>query len=186
MNYFDIRTYRPLLLLILLVPIMCQAQESKLPENVSSNGKIELPNDFQVDYVFLGSWFLDLKEQKSKLMQHVYTRKQDLIAYQQSGQWPDGAVVVKEQIKVVDSDIGVAVESYAEKTNGFFVMVKDRENHFPDNPLWGDGWGWSFLDAKDLSQTTTTDYKKDCLGCHEPVRDTDLIFIKGYPLLNGG
>ena len=185
MNYFDMQIYRTLSLLILLAPFICQAQADKLPDNVSAKGVISLPNDFQVNYVFLGSWFLDLKEQKGKLMQHVYTRKQDVISYQQTGEWPDGAVVIKTQIKVIDSDIGSAIESYAGKPNGYFVMVKDRENHFPGNPLWGDGWGWSFFDSEDLAKTTTTDYKKDCLGCHEPVRKTDLIFIKGYPLLNG-
>lgn len=184
MNLFNIKIYSPLLLVFLLQPHICQAQDSQLPNNVAANGDIALPDNFQMNYVFLGSWFLDFKEQKNKLMQHVYTRKQDVVEYQQTGQWPDGAVLIKEQIKVVNSDIGVAVESYAGKTNGFFVMIKDRQNRFPDNPLWGDGWGWSFFSSEDSSKTTTTDYKKDCLGCHEPVRETDLVFIKAYPVLN--
>ena len=31
--------------------------------------------------------------------------------------------------------------------------------------------------------TVTTNYKTDCLGCHEPARATDLVYVQGYPML---
>lgn len=178
------KNYNQLLLLVLLLAPICHAQENQFANNVAPNGTIALPDRFRMNYVFLGSWFLELKEQESKLMQHVYARRKDAVSYQKTGQWPDGAVLIKEQIEVTSSDVDFAIESYAEKTNGFFVMVKDRKNRFPNNPLWGDGWGWSYFSSEDLTKTTTKDYKKDCLGCHEPARKTDLVFIKGYPILN--
>jgi len=62
-------------------------------------------------------------------------------------------------------------------------MVKDSQGRFPGNPLWGDGWGWSFFGADDRTKPVTTDYRADCLGCHEPARATDLIYSRAYPVL---
>jgi hypothetical protein len=66
---------------------------------------------------------------------------------------------------------------------GWFVLVRDSKNSHPGNKLWGDGWGWSWFDAGNPSKTTSTDYKVDCLPCHEPARATDWIYVQGYPEL---
>jgi hypothetical protein len=29
----------------------------------------------------------------------------------------------------------------------WFILIKDDKNRFPDNPLWGDGWGWALFKA---------------------------------------
>lgn len=63
-------------------------------------------------------------------------------------------------------------------------MVKDKTGkHAGQSPLWGDGWGWAFYEGTETQKTVTTDYRKDCLGCHEPVRSQDLIYVQGYPVL---
>ncbi|WP_204376627.1 cytochrome P460 family protein [Methyloceanibacter marginalis] len=49
--------------------------------------------------------------------------------------------------------------------------------------MWGDGWGWAFYEGTETQKTITTDYRKDCLGCHEPARGQDLIYVQGYPIL---
>lgn len=172
--------------LALLVPDMARAlpQATSLPDNVSSSGVISVPKKFRTDFVFLGSWFLELKEQDGKLMQHVYSRKEDVEAFQKTGQWPDGAMLIKEQLQAKTSDSKKMTESFAGHSKGIFVMVKDREKRFSGNPLWGDGWGWSLFAADKPAQPVTRNYQSDCLSCHEPARDSDLVFIKGYPLLN--
>jgi Cytochrome P460 len=53
----------------------------------------------------------------------------------------------------------------------------------PGNPLWGDGWGWSWFDADKPLKTTSTDYHNDCMGCHVPATPTDFIYVQGYPSL---
>lgn len=35
-----------------------------------------------------------------------------------------------------------------------------------------------------IKQTVTTNYKNDCLTCHEPARGPDLLYFQGYPLLH--
>ena len=32
-------------------------------------------------------------------------------------------------------------------------------------------------------QTTSTDYRKDCLSCHQPAKSTDWMCSLGYPAL---
>jgi hypothetical protein len=73
---------------------------------------------------------------------------------------------------------------HAENQKLWFVMVKDDKNRFPDNPKWGDGWGWALYYANDPSKDVSTDYKKDCLGCHVPAKLTDFVYVDGYPVLN--
>jgi len=73
--------------------------------------------------------------------------------------------------------------SHADKLKGWFVMVKDGKNSHPGNPLWGDGWGWSWFDADKPLKTTSTNYKADCQGCHVPAQSTDWIYVNGYPAL---
>ena len=185
MSAMVIYLVRRVLLLALLMPAFSYAlpQAQNLPDNVSNHGVISVPLNFRTDFVFIGSWFLALKESDAKLVQHVYSRKEDVEAYQQAGVWPDGAMLIKEQLSVNTSDSEKLAENFAGPSKGLFVMVKDREQRFRDNPLWGDGWGWSFFSASDPVQTVTKDYQAECLGCHEPVRDSDLVFIKGYPIL---
>ena len=52
-----------------------------------------------------------------------------------------------------------------------------------DSPNWGDGWGWALFLVDDKSKNVATDYKKGCIGCHIPVKDTDWIHLHGYPVL---
>ena len=72
------------------------------------------------------------------------------------------------------------------KTIVWFVMIKDTKNRFPNNPLWGNGWGWALFkaDAPD-KQVFATSFKKNCLGCHVPAPDqhTDWLYVQGYPVL---
>jgi hypothetical protein len=63
--------------------------------------------------------------------------------------------------------------SHAQTLKGWFILMKDSKNSHPGNKLWGNGWGWSWFDAGNPSKTTSTDYKQDCLPCHEPARATD-------------
>jgi len=47
------------------------------------------------------------------------------------------------------------------------------------------GWGWALFDGKDRTKTKTTDYKADCLACHVPVKNSDWVYVNGYPVLRG-
>lgn len=176
--------YKFLSIVSILLSFQLHAQELAWPDTVTEKGSISIPENYRETFVFLGTWFLDIENSQSQLMQHVYTNLEAVRMFKQYRQWPDGSVLVKEQLMAETTVVEFGKESWGSTISGIFVMVKDSEQRFPDNPLWGDGWGWSFFPADNLDRTISTDYKKDCLGCHEPARETDMIFIKGYPQLH--
>src|SRR3546814_17942 len=115
----------------------------------------------------------------------VYTQPKSVEAYRSTGHFPDGTVLVKELYEGASDDLTTGRVSWSGKAAGWFVMVKDDANRFSGNPLWGDGWGWSFFEAGAPDEPVTQDYQAECLACHEPARDTDLVYVRGYPVLAG-
>ncbi|HSG31864.1 MAG TPA: cytochrome P460 family protein [Thermodesulfobacteriota bacterium] len=150
---------------------------------VDDKGNITRPTDFKEKWVYLGSWIHpdSLKDG----FHNVYTQPGVVEKYKKSGgEFPDGAVLVKElrSSSTADMTTGKNVHS-ADKEVLWFVMVKDKKGRFADNPKWGDGWGWALYYADNPSKDVSTDYKKDCLGCHIPAKGTDWIYVNGYPVL---
>ena len=72
---------------------------------------------------------------------------------------------------------------WATKNIEWFILIKDEKQRFPNNPLWGDGWGWALFKADAPDKQVATDYKKDCISCHVPAKSTDWIYVQGYPVL---
>jgi len=154
---------------------------------VDAEGNISLPKDFRT-WAFLGSWHIAPKKGISDIagaagFHNVYTQPGTIEAYRKTGKFPDGAVLVKELLNTESGKMTTGEVNWAAETEGWFVMVKDTKGRFPDNPLWGDGWGWVLFKADNPNKTVTTGYKRDCLGCHIPARGTDWVFIQGYPVL---
>jgi Cytochrome P460 len=147
-------------------------------------GHLRVPANYRTLYQTLGTWAIAADGgQGSKEMHVVYASPGTIDAYRKTGHFPDGAVLVKEVSATSTNKMTTGTVSHADKLKGFFVMVKDSKNTHPGNPLWGDGWGWSWFDADKPLKTTSTDYHTDCQGCHVPAKDTDWIYVNGYPVL---
>jgi hypothetical protein len=154
------------------------------PPVVSPDGSLHIPKDYRLTYQFMGSWAIAADQDKgSKEMHTVYASPGTIAAFRKTGKFPDGAVLIKEVSDARTGAMTTGTVSHVEKLKGWFVMVKDSRNSRPNNALWGDGWGWSWFDAPDSQKTTSKDYKKECLGCHIPAKDTDWIYVQGYPPL---
>lgn len=142
--------------------------------------------DYRRDWTLLGTFSLlaDDPAAGAKEFHVVYMRPEDVDAYRKTGVFPDGAILVKEVFATRTEDMTTGTSSYADTLIGRFVMVKDQANKYAGtSPLWGDGWGWAFYEGAETRRTVTTDYRNDCLGCHEPARHQDLTYIQGYPIL---
>jgi hypothetical protein len=160
------------------------AAKNSAAEVVDAQGHLRVPTDYQTVYQALGSWAVAADQgQGSKEMHSVYASPGAIDAYRKSGHFPDDTVLVKEVFETATGDMTTGTVSHADKLKGWFVMVKDSKNSHPGNPLWGDGWGWSWFDADKPLKTTSTDYKADCQGCHIPAKSTDWIYVNGYPVL---
>jgi hypothetical protein len=149
-----------------------------------SQGNLHVPKDYRAHYQFLGSWAVAADGGKgSKEIHTVYASTGAVAQFKQLGHFPDGAVLVKEVYEADTASMTTGTVSRENTLKGWFVLVKDSKSSHPDSKLWGDGWGWSWFDAPNPDKTTSTDYKKDCLGCHVPAKSTDWIYVQGYPPL---
>jgi hypothetical protein len=149
-----------------------------------AKGNLHIPADYRTTYQLLGSWAIAADEgQGSKELHVVYASPGTIDAYRKDGQFPDDAVLIKEVFQTATAQMTTGLVSRADTLKGWFIMVKDSKGRYPDNKLWGDGWGWAWFDAANPRQTTSVDYRTDCQACHIPARNSDWIYINGYPPL---
>ena len=95
--------------------------------------------------------------------------------------FPDGAVLIKDVQGAIGSPHTTGNAFWAAEGKTWFLMIKDSVGRFPNNPLWGDGWGWSQYDPKDRSKQIAKNYKTDCIQCHVPAKATDWVYVYAYP-----
>ncbi len=151
---------------------------------VDKEGKITLPKGYKQKWSHLGSWAVAKKPGETIHELHgVYTQPETIVAFNKTGKFPDGAVLVKEVRETNADRLTTGHSAWSTDMKIWFVMIKDSKERFKDNDHWGDGWGWAFFKPGNTTKTVSTDYKADCLGCHEPVRDSDLIYSYAYPVL---
>jgi Cytochrome P460 len=161
-----------------------QAPSAGLPLTyVDSKGAIALPKEFREKWTHLGSWFVPDEKAPGYGVHDVYTQPGVVEAYKKTGQFPDGAVLVKEIRKARSARMTTGEASWAGDKSIWFVMVKDGKGRFKGNPHWGNGWGWALFKANDPTKDVSTNYEKDCIGCHIPAKNTDWVYVQGYPAL---
>jgi hypothetical protein len=177
-------------LTVVLVAISAFAAETSSSDTfshyVDKAGNIKVPTNYRNEWAYLGTWSIASKEVGGGAagMHVVYTQPDSIEAYRKTGKFPDGALLIKELLETGTQPLSTGKASWGAKVTGWFVMVKDSKGRFPDNRIWGDGWGWSYFDAEEPSTSPTKDYKAECLNCHIPAKQTDWIYTYGYPRLN--
>lgn len=168
------------------------ALQSAYESLVDKFGNISLPENYRRDWAFLGTWSIAKEDVETSSaasghgaagLHNVYTQQATIDHFRETGMFPDGAVIIKELLKAETTSMTTGTVSRGTVVEGWFVMVKDTQDRFPSNPLWGDGWGWSLFNADQPESTVTTNYKTECIGCHIPARKDDWIYLSGYPVL---
>lgn len=150
---------------------------------VDARGTITLPKDFRTRWTHLGSWVVQQDGAPGQGFHDVYTEPASAASFRKTGQWPDGATLVKEIRGITSGPLTTGPALWAGDNKVWFVMVKDSKGRHAGNGNWGDGWGWALFDAKQPSTNASVSYQKDCLGCHTPAKATDWVFLQGYPTL---
>jgi hypothetical protein len=150
---------------------------------VNAAGALRVPANYRTAYEYLGSWSVAGDDKGAKEMHIVFASPGAIESYRGAGHFADEAVLVKEVLEATTSEMTTGTVSHPTTLKGWFVMVRDSANTHPGNPLWGDGWGWSWFDADKPTKTTSTDYKTDCQSCHIPAQATDWIYVGGYGVL---
>jgi len=157
---------------------------AKLEAVADANGNLHVPENYRAIYQSLGSWAIAADQgEGSKELHVVYASPGTIAAYRKNGNFPDGAVLVKEVYEAATQPMTTGTVSHAGNLKGWFVMVRDDVGRHAGNKLWGDGWGWSWFNADNPSKTTSTDYKTNCLPCHVPAQASEWVYVNGYPPL---
>ncbi len=176
-----------LLLVCVVIPTVWawgkDAPVAVFSDYVDETGVISLPENYRSDWVHLGSWAVKDPKAPGHGFHDVYTQSNSLAAYKKNGQFPDGAVLVKEIRKIESGKLTTGQASWAGDVSVWFVMIKDQHNRFEDNPNWGEGWGWALFKSEDPKKNASSNYAADCLGCHVPAEGNDWVFVEGYPTL---
>jgi hypothetical protein len=148
---------------------------------VDAQGNIRKPPDYRVRYQALGVY--TVLDPKGNEMHYTYASPGTAEFYGKNGRFADGTVLVKEVFATSHARLTTGDAHWAESTKVWFVMIKDEKGRFPGSPLWGNGWGWALFKSDAPDKQIATDFKKDCLGCHIPAKETDWVYVRGYPAL---
>jgi hypothetical protein len=177
-------------MLVVAFVVLASQQPVRSQSKVSANGfdlvdkagNIRKPADVRDLYQLLGTYTVELNP-KGEQMHVTYASPGTAQYYRKNGKFPDGTVLVKEVFGTDHATMTTGDAHWASDTNVWFVMIKDEKNRYPNNPLWGDGWGWALFKSDAPDKQVATDYKKDCLSCHIPAQSTGWVYVQGYPVL---
>lgn len=173
-------------LLAIALVSLARAQPPSSDPVIDSRGDLRVPAHYRTHYEPLGAWAVRTGAAAPVAQMHiVYASPGTIEHYRATGHFADGTVLVKEVWDADTQAMTTGTVSHAGHLKGWFVMVRASRDLHPENKLWGNGWVWSWFDAGNSTKTTSTDYRKDCIGCHTPARGTDWIYVNGYPALRG-
>jgi cytochrome c len=166
-------------------PLLISQEEkpSAFSPYVDADGAIRRPKEYRDKWTHLGTYMVLNESEAGHGLHEVYTQHSNIEAYNRTGEWPDGATIVKEVRHTRGAQMTTGDSHWATDINVWFVMVKDRKGRYPNNPIWGDGWGWALFKGSDPDKQVATNYKNDCLKCHIPAKSNDWVYVEGYPLL---
>ena len=168
----------------------------------NADGTVQVPTGFRA-WVFVGAPLTPNGLNKGKYncdqpggctksnfpeYHHVYIEKKNVDAYLETGEFPEGTVIVKELTRVLDPKFpdGSRTEPsgrgyFNGAYNGIDVTVKDSKRFAETN-----GWGFFTFGHHPLPYDKTAAEKPvtDCAGCHiANVANTDMTWVQFYPLL---
>lgn len=150
---------------------------------VDSDGTIRFPGIIRDEWTHIGSWGSADLNSADPGHHDVYTQPETIEAYQKTGKFPDGAVIVKEVRKIDSGFMTTGPVTWAGDEVLWFVLIKDQKGRFPNHQNWGEGWGWALFNAGATETNASTNFGANCLGCHVPAQKTDWIYVQGYPQL---
>ena len=177
-------------ILVVVFVVLASQRSVRSQSKVSANGfdlvdkagNIRKPADVRDLFQLLGTYTVELNP-KGEQMHVTYASPGTAQYYRKNGKFADGTVLVKEVFGTDHATMTTGDAHWASDTKVWFVMIKDEKARYPNNPLWGDGWGWALFKSDAPDKQVATDYKKDCLSCHIPAQSTGWVYVQGYPVL---
>jgi cytochrome P460 len=184
-------------------PVAAQAKQSQSKPTAAQakqpggaqftpDGKMKLPTGYR-EWVFLGSPLTPnaLNGGKASFPEfhNVYVERRNFDAYQKTGDFPEGTVLVKELVLLQKPTFPDGSQQ-APSGRGYFdgnfncmdVSVKDTKKYAKTN-----GWGYyTFGHHPEPCEATAAEKPvAECAGCHiANVAKTDMTYVQFYPVLH--
>jgi len=159
----------------LLVQISAAADA---PQYTADN-RIVIPPSYR-EWIFLTS-SLDLNYDKAvpgaagmpSLLDNVFVSPSSYAQFAQTGHWPEGTVLVKE------NRIAASAGTIS-KSGKYQTTVASMELHVKD-ARFATGWAFFFSDGKKPGQYVPA--SEDCYSCHSEHGAVDTTFVQFYPTM---
>ena len=151
---------------------------------VSSDGELTLPQNFIAEWRHINSSALMNEQGDGVVTIHaIYTQPGVVEHYNQHGDFPDGAVLIKE---IRFAKMGAQVTGNLARSDGvdiWFMMVRDHNNRFDGHKHWANGWGWAQFTPDAPTTNSSEGFEAGCRACHEPAAETGWVYTELYPAL---
>lgn len=181
-----------LLVTLFSLPTMAKMVEEKIETaTFDARGSVILPTDYH-HWVHVGTFIkenginiFDHSEIKIPIIGNTYVEPSAFRYYQKTGQWPNGAQIVKEFTQALDNKdcdkvshvcntaLGSAI--YQDKYIGFGYMVKDKKRF----PTEAGHWGFFTTGKTELPYPRMAGLKASdqCADCHiAHAKEQDFVF----------
>jgi hypothetical protein len=145
----------------------------------TANGQLLLPEDYP-EWVHLGAG-IDMSYTSASLpaghsvMNNVFVNPSAYRAFKQTGQWPDGTMLMLEN-RAAQGDLSINKLGRTETPEvlGLEVHVKDAAHG-----------GWGFYDFDQTKTAPLIELTAACYSCHQQHGIVDTTFVQFYPTALG-
>ena len=167
-----------------LLAIMAPAAAQDV--SFASDGSLEQPSGYR-EWVCVGTPLtpndMNGGEAPFPEFHSVYINPMAWQAYNQTGKFPDGTVLVKELLSVGKKQASSGKGYFMGEFIGLEAAVKDSKR-FPKAPGY---WGYfSFGHSYPLAKTAKAQAGATCAACHQALAADDQVFTQYYPVLRAG
>ena len=160
-----------------------QGEGSLSKPSFTADGQLERPMGYR-EWVYVGTPLtpneLNPPEAPFPEFHNVYIHPDDWAHWKETGQFPDGTVMVKE-LALVGSKQAVSGNGYfMGEFSGLEATIKDSQR-FADEPGY---WAYfTFGHSYPLAETAPAQPAGACNACHDASAADDWVFTQYYPVL---
>jgi hypothetical protein len=149
----------------------------------TADGKLKQPQGYR-DWVYIGTPLTpnDLNGGKANFPEFhaVYIDPESLAHFKKTGEFPDGAVLIKELVLVGAKEAASGNGYFMGDFTGLDAAIKDSKRFKSEPGNWG---YFKFGHTYPLQKETALQATSTCNACHEANAKTDYVFTQYYPVL---
>jgi hypothetical protein len=158
---------------------LSKAQAPRLAATFTADGKMEFPKDYRT-WVYLSSGmdmaYVEGGGGQMHMFDNVFVDPAAYAAFQQTGTWPDGTVLMLE---VRDAQAHASIDK-AGRSQGSRMGA---EVHVKDAARFKDSGGWGFVGFNGEKPGGVIPKTAACYACHQAHAAVDTTFVQFYPTL---